>query len=282
MGEAKRRRAMRAAGDGPVIPPLVLAGPLGPITRLALPPLGGRLAPAMAQRLLAIAEGERRRCREALLAAGAARPGATLLESLAAIGTDTVRAYEIELAQARAEPDFAAGLAQVECRKGCAFCCHLNVVVTVLEAVRIVAEMAASRIADRRAAIAETARAVHGLGPGARQARRRPCPLLVDAGCSAYEARPLACRSLLSTSAALCEADFLAPPDSGQALRTPSLDLPRLLAAGHISGQMAALRDLGLAGHLVELTTTLDRLESDPGALLRWLGREDVFPPPGG
>jgi hypothetical protein len=60
----------------------------------------------------------------------------------------------------------------------------------------------------------------------------------------------------------------------------PSLVTPRLVASGFISGEIAALGDLGLAGHLVELSTALALLLGDPTALDRWLGGEDVFPRP--
>jgi hypothetical protein len=50
-----------------------------------------------------------------------------------------------------------------------------------------------------------------------------------------------------------------------------------LLAASLINGQIAALRDLGLASHPVELVSALAALERDPALFVRWLSREDVF-----
>ena len=57
----------------------------------------------------------------------------------------------------------------------------------------------------------------------------------------------------------------------------PSPLAPRLLAASLINGQIAAMRDLGLASHPVELISSLAALERDPTVLVRWLNREDVF-----
>ena len=101
------------------------------------------------------------------------------------------------------------------------------------------------------------------------------CPLLVDGACSVYEMRPLACRALLSLSARLCELEREA---GEQPSRVPTLITPRLIAAGYISGEVAAMDDLGLASHLVELTAAVALLLREPATLDRWLAGEDAFP----
>jgi len=57
----------------------------------------------------------------------------------------------------------------------------------------------------------------------------------------------------------------------------PSLVAPRLIAACLINGQIAALRDLGLASHRVELISALAALERNPNLFALWLSRADVF-----
>ena len=101
--------------------------------------------------------------------------------------------------------------------------------------------------------------------------------MLVEDACSAYESRPLSCRALLSQSAKLCEHYFNRLDPAPQTEPLPTLVTPRLVGAGFLSGQVAALQDLGLASHVVELTAALARLARDPTALPRWLDRQDVF-----
>ncbi|HLJ18878.1 MAG TPA: hypothetical protein VKU84_01705, partial [Stellaceae bacterium] len=79
-------------------------------------------------------------------------------------------------------------------------------------------------------------------------------------------------------SASICERQFEAGAAQDDPQVVPSPLTPRLLSASLISGQIAALRDLGLASHPVELISALTELELDPHLFVRWLSREDVFP----
>ena len=118
---------------------------------------------------------------------------------------------------------------------------------------------------------------VAGLSDRERLARKIPCPLLLDGACSIYETRPLTCRALLSRSASLCERQFEAGAGSAEKLLVPSPLTPRLIAASLINGQIAALRDLGLSSHLVELVSALAALQREPMLAVRWLNGEDVL-----
>ena len=122
-----------------------------------------------------------------------------------------------------------------------------------------------------------TTDAVAGLDERQRLARRVSCPLLLEGACSAYEVRPLTCRALLSRSASLCERQFEGGTMADKSALVPSPVTPRLLSASLINGQIAALRDLGLASHQVELISALATIEREPTLCLRWLSREDVF-----
>ena len=146
---------------------------------------------------------------------------------------------------------------------------------TVLEAARVMGAIRAGRAPDRIPAISATAAGIEGLDTGARHAVKVACPMLVEGACSAYESRPLGCRALLSQSADLCEHYFEGAAPASAPL--PTLVTPRLVAAGFLSGQVAALQDLGLPSHVVELTSALALIARDTTALPRWLDRQDVF-----
>ncbi|HYC15462.1 MAG TPA: YkgJ family cysteine cluster protein [Stellaceae bacterium] len=267
----------RRSGDdrtgGTAAVPLALARPLAPLTRFALPPEIGDPTPEVLGFLAEIAEETRALTRALLLQASAAGEIETALQE---IGNRLAAEFEARLAHERAiDPAFASRERQVECRRGCTFCCHLNVSATPLEAARIWSAMRRGTKAGLERSVFSAAAALEGLDGKARLERRAPCPLLVDSACSLYEMRPLACRALLSVSVRDCERHFEA---GGAALRAmPSLLTPRLVASGILSGEMAALADLGLASHLVELTAALALLLREPQTLRRWLGGADVF-----
>ena len=277
MGEAKRRKGSPAVGSGWRLVPVRQPKPL---RSLSIPDTALRLmTPQRLQALAALAEELRGFAREQLAALPAPGARAALDAAAAAIGEASERMLEREITRQRGEiAAFAADLDAVQCRAGCTWCCHFNVEVTVLEAVRIDAAMSAGAIAERRAAIAATAPAIAGLSRAARRRTGTPCPLLADGACSAYSVRPLACRSLLSLDAGACAADFSAGLAGEGRKEVPSLALPMLLGMAVFSGQAAALADFRLANHAVELTQTLDLLQRAPATLERWLSGEDVFP----
>jgi len=88
-----------------------------------------------------------------------------------------------------------------ECVRGCDACCHLMVRVTPAE-VDLLLPRVTEAIAARLRANAQT---VRGMDAGAyRQARPRCAFLGADGACTAYEARPVRCRSHVSSDVATC------------------------------------------------------------------------------
>lgn len=159
------------------------------------------------------------------------------------------------------------------CKPGCAFCCHLHVDVTGLEAVAIAANLDTAP----REAVAATAPKVRNLSVDGRRAARIPCALLADGVCTSYETRPVACRALYSTDARACEQVLLAPLGATlPAIRSPAV--PRALAETFAAGINAALAAAGMQSGLFELTAALAALIRNPQAVERWLAGERVFP----
>ena len=254
MGDARRRRL---AGTG--VPRF--AAPRTPrgLAKLVVPAGPGVPPREVGLEALALAETVRGRVRAHLVRAAASGRVADLLAGIETAGEECKTLFEDALAATlAASPAQRADMERVQCRRGCAFCCHVDVDVTPLEAIRL----------------AEHQRAA-GLGPpSVAAARYAPCPLLADGACTAYAMRPFACRSLFSPDAKACETGFT----TAATVFVPSLDWPRFIACGYITGDIAALDDLGLASHLVELRQALALLLGDPTALPRWLNRQDVFP----
>lgn len=96
-----------------------------------------------------------------------------------------------------------AGL-RVSCRAGCALCCHALVTVGLAEAEYLRGRLEAGVLerleAEGLARLDRIRREKHSADfPGRYFAEAHPCPLLTpEATCSAYSARPLACRGVLT------------------------------------------------------------------------------------
>jgi hypothetical protein len=269
-----RAERLAAAAAGATIRPLSVEQELGAITHLMLPRGFAPLPPEAASHLRGIAESARSLVRHSLIEASASGSAAKVLTAIGVIGARMVDLYEAEFArQLRIDMAFEGTLATVECKKGCSFCCHLRVTATPLEVIRI----SATIDRDRGSRVLSTAETVAGLDARQRLQRSAPCPLLLEGACSVYEVRPLTCRALLSRSASQCKHQFASEVTANDGAQVPSPVTPRLISASLISGQIAALRDLGLASHVVELISALAALERDPTLFVRWLSREDVF-----
>ena len=155
------------------------------------------------------------------------------------------------------------------------------------EVFAIYEHLRASRTPDELMAIAEIVRIADdqtlGLSAADRLSPRFPCPFLVDARCSIYEARPLACRGTNSLDAAACERNLHEPSARAAFLRGET-SVPCYLEpirAGHAvtAGLQLALDQLhGLEVMPLELTAAMRVMFDDPeGVPQRWLGGKDPF-----
>ncbi|MBU0723598.1 MAG: YkgJ family cysteine cluster protein [Alphaproteobacteria bacterium] len=165
--------------------------------------------------------------------------------------------------------------APLECRKGCSFCCHNMVAATAPEIFLLARHLKALRPADFQAALARI-QAVDAAGrdlpPLQRYRDHIGCGLLVDGLCSAYEARPTPCRTMVSASVAACEASW-----RGEPARIPVPQSFGHLKSSYSFSLIAALRGAGLDTGIYELNHALRiALETDD-AEARWLAGEDVF-----
>jgi hypothetical protein len=173
------------------------------------------------------------------------------------------------------------------CRAGCAHCCHQAVGVTPPEVFAIYAHLCASRTPDELTVVAEIVRRAddqtRGLSAADRLSPDHPCPFLIDARCSIYEARPLACRGTNSLDAAACERNLHEPSARAAFLRgetsVPCYLEPFRAAHAVTAGLQLALDQLhGLEVMPLELTAAMRVMFDDPdGVPQRWLGGKDPF-----
>ncbi len=166
----------------------------------------------------------------------------------------------------------------IGCRTGCAFCCHLKVIATVPEVLALVDHfeqtLSPEGLADLRARVAKANAAVESATADERARRQEPCPLLVDARCTAYEKRPLHCAGANSFDPAMCEDAFRRPDEEVLVAHYPA---QRIAADAAGAGLSRALFALGLDGRMVELVAALHLALSDRSAGERWRRGEPAF-----
>lgn len=148
---------------------------------------------------------------------------------------------------------------KVDCRSGCAFCCHVAVRVHILDAIGAAAPVLSKpldyRLPSRRRE--DLARVF------------QPCPLLVEGRCSVYAQRPVICRGYHSREVSVCE----------QRLdrQDPTIGVPMSLELYGLTGMpqvaaLAVLSELGIDCRPVVLGLAVTALQQDfEGMVADWL-----------
>ncbi len=207
------------------------------------------------------------------------RPQARLTSASLEDGTCATMREGVRAALAHGDQLVAAHLddlrasASLACVSGCHHCCSLDVAATFPELAHLAAEIEATfaepalaALRDRLAArVAEDA----AQASGDRPLTGRPCPLLVDSLCSAYDARPLACRGWNSADVSPC-IDAAATPAAVHFI--PVHRVVRDTAHAISQGIQDGSREVGLDGGALDLPRALHALLEDRHGLTRaWL-----------
>lgn len=180
----------------------------------------------------------------------------------------------------RRAPAYMLSAPPVACKAGCGWCCHQQVGVTPLEAVRLAAHIRALPETPRAAItarIAELDRRTRGLTTTARLRTRLACAFLgADGGCMIYPVRPLRCRGAYSTDADFCIAchddlDAMQAKMAAGELKPVFLDTPQRLFDAALGGVLAGMRGLRMVVASLELTAAINALLADPRLARRWL-----------
>ena len=178
---------------------------------------------------------------------------------------------------AASEADAAPSNDGIACSRGCCFCCHMRVVVTAPEILRIAAFFEHTYSVEEREALARrvatTDEQTRGMSDEARGEARLPCPLLVANECSVYPVRPLDCRAYNSRSVAACRDAFESYADWDVPVDAEHQSFYKSVQAGLLQ----AMARSGRPASLLELTAALRVILEDPDAILRWCAGENVF-----
>jgi Fe-S-cluster containining protein len=165
------------------------------------------------------------------------------------------------------------------CKAGCGWCCHQQVGISVVEAVRIAVHIQ-SLPPDQAAAVADRLRVLDAKTnrmPTSRRAKAKlPCAFLVDGACSIYGVRPLRCRGLISIDVGFCVASFedeaatKARMERGE-LRPAFLGAPQHVYDQALNGVLKTLHFAGIADYGLELTAAVRELLDKPARMTAWL-----------
>ncbi len=163
---------------------------------------------------------------------------------------------------------------ELACKKGCGYCCHTRVTVTVPEAfllaraVRAQWEDPAHPFKGRFQAQETVTR---GLSVAERFAGRTACPILLDGSCSQYEPRPLTCRAYGSKNLVACIELY-----NQVSHNIPQSQTSQMMRSIIFAGLTAALKHCKLDSTGYELGHALT-VAVDRGAEARWLAGENIF-----
>lgn len=135
-----------------------------------------------------------------------------------------------------------------QCRRGCSYCCHQPVYAVnhefyyLFDYIR--KHFSENQIKSLKQKAIEKHQALRKVSSLKKKHFKAPCPLLLDGACSAYEARPMACRIYLSTNLQSCIDEF-EHPDKTEGF-PDLLEFP--LRAGRMlnEGFVAGLKEGGL------------------------------------
>lgn len=167
---------------------------------------------------------------------------------------------------------------QTDCREGCSLCCWLRVDTWAHE-VFFLAQALEPMPRDQKDALLQRlqthATTVTQLTVFEHATRNIACPLLVDGRCSAYAARPQACRRHHSTDLNACIHTFENPTD----LQAPAGHDAAIF--GLCTERMTETHDiyckLGYDPTIYELGSALWEALTDSACWQRWRAREKAF-----
>lgn len=162
----------------------------------------------------------------------------------------------------------------IACARLCAHCCHAPVSARAPEVLflkRAVAPAEAPAVAED---VARASVVTGAMSADERARRPVPCPLLRDDLCRLYEARPLTCRTAVSSDVSACERAFrLGMADTG----IPTPDFYTRVRAGYALALAGALKRSGLPATAYELNSALHAALVRTDAEAAWLAGEPVF-----
>ena len=168
---------------------------------------------------------------------------------------------------------------ELDCGKGCAYCCYPPVSASVPEVANIIGYLravAGEQLArETRERLEKAFQVTRGMSAQERFAVSLPCPFLVDEQCSVYPVRPLSCRGFNSTDVEVCRRNYEDPKNLSP---VNAFSLQTAWAWSLKTGTLKGLKEMGLNPTRVDLTKAAYTMFDDPdGVLEDWLDKKPVL-----
>ncbi len=161
----------------------------------------------------------------------------------------------------------------VDCRMGCAWCCHQAVFATTPEMMVLVNYLRKRFSPEVVAGVVEKTKAketnLSSLSPAETLKSRYACPLLLNGSCMIYSVRPMACRIYLSSNVQSCIIKHQNPDDAK--VRPALFDFPLKAGRQMNEGFASALREQGFSVEEHRIEHILLGLLTQPEAEEKWL-----------
>ena len=162
------------------------------------------------------------------------------------------------------------------CKKGCFWCCYMQVRAMPLEVLRIVdflhSSLRPKELSELQQRLAATDETTREMDSYQRVCAKMVCPLLVDGECSVYPLRPITCRVYHSLNLADCETPL--DDENRSVMIRPDISGSSM---GISAGLTEGLRTVGLQTRLLELVAGLRIAMENPELATRWLAGEPAF-----
>jgi len=169
---------------------------------------------------------------------------------------------------------------QIDCQKGCAYCCHYHVYITAEEALAL-AELIDSAFTPEQQRslkhrLQENAALVSSMSADEHIATNVKCAFLAeDLTCQVYETRPLACRRHHSYKVASCIETFNDPSSTSQNLMSADR---RNVADGFAALSLAISKNAGVDVARYEMSTAVLEALTNKASYRRWKDGKVAFP----
>jgi len=160
----------------------------------------------------------------------------------------------------------------IACRAGCGHCCHISVMASAAEVLRLAQHVRNRFSSAALSALVGRLREAAAMSKDERLAAFLPCPMLEHDSCSVYEARPLNCRGLESMDVELCRR-----ASRGEKVMPPIYAMRWAIFNRVERGLLAGTADAGRALEPLDLFAALLTALETPDAARRWLDGEPVF-----
>jgi Fe-S-cluster containining protein len=167
-----------------------------------------------------------------------------------------------------------------ECKKGCAWCCYQEVFAVTHEFLYLQDHTLHHLSVKQREGILERAREKAMLTVNRTLEEqfkvRAACPLLEEGSCLAYEARPMACRIYLSSSASSCKKEHNRP---GNEKIIPELyEFPLLAGRMLNEGFVAYLKQVGIQSSELQVEQGYSSMVTMGQTMEAWIGGGESTP----